>query len=141
MALTLKGIDTLVGKLNKLSNIESKKAVSEAAKDLEEAIRGEAQKFSGEQYQFIGQVAERNNGLSYFVDVGLNNDKVAFEEWKGLYYQNYGFHNEGLGGIFNGAMVTSHVMWFENAVKSAEKQALAKVKAKLQKEIREFNAN
>ena len=111
MAFEIQGVDKLMNKLNKISNIQAKEVIEDVAKDVETAIVNEARKFSDTEYLYIGKCDVRDYGSSYFVDVGLKNDIVDFELWKGLWYHNWGYTHWK-----SGEMVTPHVMWFNNAI-------------------------
>ena len=111
MAFEIQGVDKLINKLNKISNIAAKEVIEDVAKDVETAIVNEARKFSDTEYLYIGKCDVRDYGSSYFVDVGLKNDTVDFELWKGLWYHNWGFTHWKSGEI-----ITPHVMWFDNVV-------------------------
>lgn len=88
MAFEIQGVDKLINKLSKISNIATKEVIEDVAKDVEIAIVNEARKFSDTEYLHIGKCDVRDYGSSYFVDVGLKNDTVDFELWKGLWYHN-----------------------------------------------------
>ena len=60
MAIELTGADKLMGKLNKISRIESKKVLQEVAADVEEAIKKKASNFSDKEAQYIAQAEPRN---------------------------------------------------------------------------------
>lgn len=130
MAFEIQGIDKLINKLNKISNIEAKEVIEDAAKDIEIAIVDEARKFSDTEYLYIGKCDVRDYGSSYFVDVGLKNDTVDFELWKGLWYHNWGYTHWK-----SGEMITPHVMWFNNSLKATKSIILDKTKIKINKLI------
>ena len=111
MAFEIQGVDKLINKLNKISNIQAKEVIEDVAKDVETAIINEARKFSDTEYLYIGKCDVRDYGSSYFVDVGLKNDTVDFELWKGLWYHNWGYIHWK-----SGKMITPHVMWFESII-------------------------
>ena len=94
--LEIKGINSLMNKLNKLSNISSKKAIEKVSSEVETEIGGYAKEFSAQEAKYICKCEARDYGNSYYVDVGLKNDNVPFELWKGLWFQNFGFFNYGL---------------------------------------------
>lgn len=112
MAFEIQGVDKLINKLNKISNIKVKEVIEDVAKDVETAIVNEARKFSDTEYLYIGKCDVRDYGSSYYVDIGLKNDTVDFELWKGLWYHNWGYAHWK-----SGEMITTHVMWFENSIK------------------------
>lgn len=130
MAFEIQGVDKLINKLNKISNIAAKEVIEDVAKDVESAIINEAMKFSDTEYLYIGKCDARDYGSSYFVDVGLKNDTVDFELWKGLWYHNWGYTHWK-----SGEMVTPHVMWFENSLLSFREEIISDIKCKVQKSI------
>lgn len=87
MTVTIKGINNLTNKLNKLDNIKAKKAVDEVAKIVEKGLRDEASNFSTNS-NLIREVEAREYGnTNYYVDVGLKNEYVDWELWKHLMYR------------------------------------------------------
>ena len=134
MAFEIQGVDNLISKLNRISNIQAKEVIEDVAKDVETAIVNEARKFSDTEYLYIGKCDVRDYGSSYFVDIGLKNDTVDFELWKGLWYHNWGYTHWK-----SGEMINSHVMWFENSINSAKNNATTKIKYKIKQEISKFN--
>lgn len=130
MAIEIKGIDSLLKRLNKLSNIETKEAVLEVAKDMQKAIQDKASIFSSNSDEIKAfEPRTYTNGSSY-IDVGLKSSDSDWDKIKGLYFNNYGFHPRG-GATY----VDKHLMWFDEAVQSAENECKSKLKAKLKEEI------
>lgn len=134
MAIEIQGINKLINKLTKISKIEAKEIVQEVAKDLETSIIKEARSFSDSEYKCIKQCEVRDYGTSCFVDIGLRNDEVSFDEWRGLWFHQWGYTHWRSGN-----MITPHVLWFDNAVNSVGNSITEKLKVKVRKEIREFN--
>lgn len=137
MSIELKGVDNLLRRLDKLSRIESKKIVEEVGTMVEKSIKAEAQSFSKSSAQYIGKCESRTYGNSYYLDIGLSNDKADFELWNSLWYQHWGYFNHGwrfTGQIY----IDNHQLWFDKAVQSVEEQAKRKIKEKLRAEIRAF---
>lgn len=134
MAFEIQGVDKLINKLNKISNIAAKEVIEDVAKDVETAIINKARTFSDSEYLYIGKCDVRDYGASYFVDVGLKNDSVDFELWKGLWYHNWGYTHWK-----SGEMVIPHVMWFDNTVNSVKNNVTNKIKYKINKELSNFN--
>lgn len=130
MAFEIQGVDKLINKLSKISNIATKEVIEDVAKDVEIAIVNEARKFSDTEYLHIGKCDVRDYGSSYFVDVGLKNDTVDFELWKGLWYHNWGYTHWK-----SGEMITPHVMWFDNSLSTVKNIVLKKTKLKINKLI------
>lgn len=135
MAMQIKGINTTISKLNKLSNISAKKAVDNVVSEVEKVIVNAAS-FSEEEKQFIGKCEVREYKTSYYVDVGLKNTTAPFDMWKGLWYHNWGYFNKGLN--FNGTdYIKMHQLWFNQAVKDMESDVFKKIKYRLKEEIKE----
>lgn len=135
MGIQLKGIDSLLRKLDKVSNIKTKDILQDVAKDVTGAIKEEAQKFSDTSYLYAGEVEVRDYGISCFIDVGFSSDTIPFELWKPLWFQHWGFMDYGLN--FNGQYyISNNKMWFNSAIQSVEKQTIKKIKDKTKAEIR-----
>lgn len=134
MAIEIQGVNNLINKLNKISNIEAKEIIEGAAKDVETAITNQAKTFSDSEYQYIGQCDVRNYGGSCFVDIGLKNNTVDFSNWKGLWYHNWGYTHWK-----SGKQITPHVMWFDDAVNSVKTDITRKIKSRVKKELSNFN--
>lgn len=134
MAFEIQGVDKVINKLNKISNIAAKEVIEDVAQDVETAIVNEARKFSDTEYLYIGKCDIRDYGSSYFVDVGLKNDIVDFELWKGLWYHNWGYTHWK-----SGEMITPHVMWFNNSINLINNNVNTKIKYKIKQELSEFN--
>lgn len=135
MSLEIKGINNLIKKLDKLSNVKTEDIVVEAGKEVEKEVRNYAKRFSKEGYKHIGVFEPRKYGLSCYVDVGLKNENADWEEWKSLYFQHWGYWNYGLN--FNGKYyIKPHQLWFDIAVKQAEESAKRHLKEELRKEVK-----
>lgn len=130
MAFEIQGVDKLINKLNKISNIKAKEVIEDVAKDVETAIVNEAMKFSDTEYLYIGKCDVRDYGSSYFVDVGLKNDTVDFELWKGLWYHNWGYTHWR-----SGEMITAHVMWFYESIFGINNEITSKISIYIRKRI------
>lgn len=137
MSVSIKGLDSLMNKLNKLSNVKGKEAVESVAKVVETSIRGSASSFSGQASNYIGKCDNREypNG-SYFLEIGLKNDKVPFDLWKNLWYHNWGYNLKYYGHPTN-TYINMHSMWFDSAVSSIEGPTIQKMKETLRNQIKE----
>lgn len=137
MTITLKGINSLSNKLNRLSNVKGKKAVEEVADVVEKQLRNKAESFSDKGSKHIGKADAReyNNG-SYYVEIGLKNDNAPWEEWKHLYFHHYGY-NQFLFGKPTGKHTNMHQFWFTDAIDNMEQRVLKDLRENLRKEIKE----
>ena len=134
MPLSIKGMDSVISKLNKLSNIQAQKIVEEVGEKVEKAIVTAAS-FSKEEKEYIGKCDVRNYGKSYFIDIGLANTNAPFEKWCGLWYQNWGYQNKGWNFGENGPFVTVHQLWFDQAIENVGPTLLKETKLKIKQEI------
>lgn len=136
MTITIKGINSLSNKLNKLSNIKAKNSVKEVAKFVEKELRNEASKFSSRS-DMIGEVEEREykNG-NYYIEVGLKNNYESWENWKHMYFHHYAY-NQKLWGKDSNLYTNTHQFWFTNAIDNIDQKALKELKKKIQAEIKE----
>lgn len=133
MSLEIKGINNLIKKLDNLTNINTELVIQDVSKDMESTIKDEAKTFS-KSYEHIGKCEARKYGKSVFIDVGLKNEVAPWDEWKELWYHNWGYRDFGLN--FQGTpYIQVHKMWFDSAVKSAEYEVKKKLKNKLKEEI------
>lgn len=128
MSLEIKGINNLLKRLDKLSKIESEKAVKEVAKDLTETIREKAN--WSEHANSIKEHEARKYGNSTYIDVGLKTDD--WESAKQLFFMNYGYHPYGKSGY-----VDTHKQWFDEAVQGVESDVKKKLKEELKKQVKE----
>lgn len=132
----IKGIQNLLKKLNKLSNIEVEKAVNKCADKMEKAIQDKAKEFSDTSYMYIKKQKPRVYTNSCFIDIGLKNDNVDFDKWKNLWYHNWGYDDHGLN--FTGQYhITNHLMWFTDAIESVEKDIKRELKEEIKKQVKE----
>lgn len=133
--IKIDGLDKIFKKLDKLSHIETEKAVEEVAKDVESAIRNKAKTFSDTSYMYVGQSEKRKYGKSCYIDVGFHKDNADFEKWKSLWFQNWGYFDYGWN--FSGQIyIQQHQLWFNEAVQSIGKETQKKLKEKIRQEIK-----
>lgn len=132
----IKGIQNLLKKLGKLSNIEVEKAVNKCADKMEKAIQDKAKEFSDTSYMYIKKQKPRVYTNSCFIDIGLKNDTADFDKWKNLWYHNWGYDDHGLN--FTGQYhITNHLMWFTDAIESVEKDIKRELKEEIKKQVKE----
>ncbi len=78
MGIQIKGLNSLLKKLDNVSNIKTKEIMEEVAEGATKAIQEEAKKFSDTSYLYAGEVEVRDYGLSCFIDVGFSSEKNSF---------------------------------------------------------------
>ncbi len=131
MSVEIKGINNLINRIGKLSNIESEKVVVEVAKDMQEAIKDKASTFS-ENADEIKAFEPKKCGKSTYIHVGLKSSESDWDKIKGIYFNNYGYHPRG-GNTY----VNNHVMWFDETVQSKEEEVKTKLKTRLKEEVKQ----
>ena len=138
MSIELKGVNSLLTKLAKVSNIQARELIEEAGLLVVESVESKAKTFSDTEWRHVGIAKMRDYGNSCYVDIGLHQTNSDFEDYKGLWFHQWGYHNNGLGGRFKGKFINPHIMWFDEAVNTVEGQALQMVKKKVKAEIKAF---
>ena len=128
---TIKGLDKLIKKLDGLTDLGVDKIVEDCGEKLRKSIQEEAKEFSKEEYQYLlkGQT-QIYSGNSASVQVGLLNTEADFENYKGLYFNNYGFELWK-----NGKYYAPHLAWFDEAVENARKKIMDDMKKQLKSKI------
>ena len=135
MGIEIKGINTLIKKLDKLSKIEMEEAVQNAAEILTEEFKSSCPKDTGKAREVIGVCAVRKStvkGKFYFADIGLGGN-ADFNDYKGAYFQNYGYFNARAK-----KQVTNHVGWFNDAYSAAQPRIAKQIKEAIKKEVKEI---
>lgn len=129
---TIKGLDKLMKKLESLTDLDTQTIVEDCGEKLRKSIQNEAREFSDEEYQYIlkGQTKVYNTN-SASIQVGLLNTEANFDDYKGLYFNNYGFELWK-----NGKYYAPHLGWFDTAVENARKEIIANMKEQLKNEIK-----
>lgn len=129
---TIKGLDKLMKKLESLTDLDTHTIVEDCGEKLRKSIQNEAKEFSDEEYQYIlkGQTKIYNSN-SASIQVGLLNTEANFEDYKGLYFNNYGFELWK-----NGKYYAPHIGWFDTAVENAKKEIITDMKEQLKNEIK-----
>lgn len=129
---TIKGLDKLMKKLESLTDLDTQTIVEDCGEKLRKSIQNEAREFSDEEYQYIlkGQTKVYNTN-SASIQVGLLNTEANFDDYKGLYFNNYGFELWK-----NGKYYAPHLGWFDTAVENARKEIITDMKEQLKNEIK-----
>ncbi len=135
MAIEIKGINSILKKLNQLSSVNTDKAIEDVAEELREDISKAAKEFSDTSYMYVGKGEIRKYGLSSYIDVGFGKDDADFNLWKPLWFQQWGYFDKGLN--FKGDFfIANHQFWFNEAIENSSGKIKKKLKEKLKKEIK-----
>ena len=128
----IKGLDKLIKKLDDLTDLGVENIINDCGNKLKNKIQDEAKTFSDTEYQYIlvgeTKIYGNNSGK---LSIGLLNTKANFEDYKGLYFNNYGFELWK-----NGKYYAPHIGWFDTAVENARKEIISEMKKQLNNEIK-----
>lgn len=131
MNISITGVNRLLAKLERINHVRALAAVEEVALMVKKEIQNACPIESGSARGSVGISDKRGTYLSAYIDVGLSNKTGNWDEWKGAYFQNYGYHNWGRGGIYHGVFVVTHQMWFNQVAQSIKGEAGRRIKARL----------
>ena len=70
------------------------------------------------------------------MDIGLSTKTANFENFKELWFHEWGYQDKGLNFGNNGPYLDMHKQWFDKSVNALSKSAKKKIKAMLEAEIR-----
>lgn len=137
MSESIQGLNRLLSKLERLSRIDGEEGLVKAGEAMSKAIYAAAPKNTGRSREYIKASPVQKSPGRAQIKVGLKEfDGGTWQHWKGLYFQNYGYHNNGRGGIYRGKYVIKHVGWFDRGV-DAGRPAAKIVLQGLLKEVKE----
>lgn len=134
IGIELKGMDSLLKKLDSISHIHVKDAIKAVEEDSIKAIKSGAS-FAPNASNYVGRCEVREGKNYYYVDIGLSNSDGNFEYWKELYFHNYGYKDKGLNFGDNGPYLDMHKQWFNQAVNAISPKLKSRIKAILEQEI------
>lgn len=134
MSLEISGINNLIKKLDNLTNIDTESIVNRVAEDMTLTIQDEVKTFS-DKYEYVGLCHVRKYNRGIYIDVGLSNELDPWEEWKELWYHQWGYFDIGLNFYNNPIYIDCHKLWWDNAVKAASKGVKKELKQLLKKEV------
>lgn len=135
MSIDIKGLNNLIKKVSDMEKVDITKIVEDVAKNVQQEIKSAAS-WAPRASQYINVFNMRKYGpYTCYCNVGLKNTEAPFEEWKNLYFHNFGYHLFYYGKPTN-KFITSHVQWFDNAVNAAAKTAKNELKTRIKQAIR-----
>lgn len=120
----LKEFDNMMQKFERLkekSIKNGKKIVNEAAKIVLEQQREDAPVNTGKGAANLKITEVKLYKTSVYAKIGINSKN--WEDTKGLWYQHFGYHNNGLGGIFGGRFVATHAGWMNTSFNKCKGKA------------------
>lgn len=135
MSIDIQGVARLITKLNKLDNLKAKEAVERVADEVENLIVAGAS-WAPKASSCIMKLDVRDYGKSYYRDIGLRGSAAPFEDWKELWFHNWGYWQYYYGHE-TGKFTNMHAMWFNNSLANMEKDIIKKIQNDLRKEIKQ----
>ena len=108
----LKEFDNMMQKFERLrekSIKDGKKIVNKAAHIVLEQQRQDAPRRTGKGADNLKITETRLYKTAVYAKIGINSKN--WEVTKGLWFQHFGYHNNGMGGRFGGKFVAVHAGW------------------------------
>ena len=135
MSIEIKGLNNLIQRFTELENIDITNVVREVAEDVNNQVKS-ACSWAPKAARHI-KVCEIKKYTPYtcFAKVGLRQSDSPFEEWKNLWFHEYGYNLVYFGNPTN-KFISMHTMWFENAVQGAKKTAQKNLRAKIKQKMK-----
>lgn len=137
MGVSVKNLNRLVKKIDKLTNVKTKEVVKQVADNMLDEISKKGNEISDDKAgDYVGYASIRDYGLSCYMDVGFNSELYPFASWKSLWFQQWGFNDYGLN--FTGQYyINNHKGWFDEAINTQEEKAIKALKQKTHEKIKE----
>lgn len=132
MKLKINGLDALIEDLENISNkgLISKGALVKAGEELKEEIKKDTPKDTGTARDCLTVYPKIDKKTLKVVKVGFDDQFTKWEDWKGVYFNHYGF-NLKMFGVPTNIYVDKHKGWFDKALKKNK----TKLETELMKEL------
>lgn len=120
----LKEFDSMMQKFENLKDKSikhGKKIINEAAQIVLEQQRVDAPRDSGKGAENLKVTEVKLYKTAVYAKIGINSKN--WEVTKGLWYQHFGYHNNGLGGRFGGKFVATHAGWMNTSFDKCKHRA------------------
>lgn len=138
MNIDIKGINSLLNKLQRLENVNFQQEIQQIADIVIKQMQSVTPKNTGLAQSSIGVSDMINMKMGFIMKVGLSPKTAPWDDWKSVYFQNYGYHNWGQNGRYKGVFVTTHLGWFTEFEQSISDEVKKTIKFYLQQKIREI---
>ena len=120
----LKEFDAMINKFEKLkekSIKNGKQIVNVGAEIILAQQKIDAPRDSGNGAESLKITQTKLYKTSVYAKIGINSKN--WELTKGLWYQHFGYHNNGWGGIFGGKFGATHAGWMNKSFDKCKQQA------------------
>lgn len=138
MNIDIKGINSLLNKLQRLENVNFQQEIKQIGDVIIKQMQSVAPRDTGKSAESIGVDDIISYKMSFIMKVGLSNKTAPWDDWKGAWFQQWGFHNWGQGGRYKGVFVATHIGWFTEFEQSISDEVKKTIKFYLQQKIREI---
>ena len=138
MNIDIKGINSLLNKLKNLENVNFQQEIQQIGDIVIKQLQSVTPIDTGLAQSCIGVSDMIQYKIGFMMKVGLSPKTAPWDDWKSVYFQNYGYHNEGHGGRYHGIFVTTHMLWFDNFADGISDEVKKTIKFYTQAKIREI---
>lgn len=138
MNIDITGINSLLNKLKNLENVNFQQEIKQIGDIVIKQMQSVTPRDTGLAQSSIGVSDMINMKMGFIMKVGLSPKTAPWDNWKGVYFQNFGYHNFGHGGRYKGVFVTTHLGWFTEFEQSISNEVKKTIKFYLQQKIREI---
>lgn len=136
MKLKINGLDALIEDLESISNkgFISKKALMNAGEKLKEEMKKDTPKNTGTARECLTVYPKIDTKKLKVVKVGFDDEKYIWDEWKGAYFNHYGFHLSYFG-VKTGKYIDKHKGWFDKSLKKNKTKLETELMKELENEV------
>lgn len=138
MNIDIKGIDSLLNKLKNLENVNFQQEIEQIGKEVIRQMQSVTPRNTGKSAESIGVDSIISYKMGFLMKIGLSPKTAPWDDWKGAYFQNYGYHNWGQGGRYKGVFVMTHLNWFTEFSNGISNEVKQTIKFHLEQKIREI---
>lgn len=138
MNIDISGINSLLNKLQRLENVNFQQEIKQIGDIVIKQMQSVTPVNTGLAQSCIGVSDMINMRMGFIMKVGLSPKTAPWDDWKGVYFQNYGYHNWGQNGRYKGVFVDAHLGWFTEFEQSISDEVKKTIKFYLQQKIREI---
>lgn len=138
MHIDVKGIDRLLNKLKALENVNFQQEIQQIGEEVIRQMQSVTPRDTGKSAESIGIDTIISYKMGFLMKVGLSPKTAPWDSYKGVYFQNFGYHNWGQGGRFKGVFVATHLGWFTNFADGISNEVKQTIKFHIEQKIREI---
>lgn len=138
MNIDIKGINSLLNKLQRLENVDFQAEIKQIGEEVIRQMQSVTPRDTGKSAESIGVDSIISYKMGFLMKIGLSSKTAPWDDWKGVYFQNFGYHNFGHGGRYKGVFVMTNLNWFTEFSNGISDEVKKTIKFYLQQKIREI---